>query len=710
LRNASLSDRDLGAGAHPPVTPRLRARRGSALILVLLMTLAVAALAVAAVFMSSSAGLLSRFYDRERDHRYAAESALEMVRSRLERDADFAVSPVGVTQLAAGLRIPDADGSTASDISVNVYAAVTGDTAGGAIPTVTLLAAAYDSRGTRHVRRMDLRRRSFSSYQLFVDTFPTGATFGPGKLSGRAHANSVWRSAASAANAPVFADTVTAVGGFAGVGTFLADSVSGVSPVAYPRDSTFAWMTGIASAANLTIAPVSIAGGAVSGSRVEFVAFDANGDGAVTPSEGFLRVFDLRAHQDTTFLRLGPASFAWNSGIVQNQCGAFYYRNLRWHFIPVATHRQSWFNNPTDGLLEGTGASNYPMVPPGQRADYIGYDYATTQRILSWPTARCFPAGSPFLMPAERFTNNVCVQTGTGADIFPFGAAPTGCFPAGKYGGKDTTFTASVRRCAYDASGTCIATDSLGSWRSFPGGNAASGIPSTVRQANELPRLWPLAAPRNANARGLVRVTGGPIFISGTVAGQVTVMVDGRAEIIDQLTYAGRPAPTDTDACPDQLGLIATGDILVADNAITRGRSITSASTSFSRHLGSIPSMSVHGHLMSLTGTVGVANPSGAGLAPQACAQVSASNSSGGCWYLVGSAAMARFSPPSGGTNAGLHWAGSPTRCMAANRRPPFFPLASSYTPVRTLEVAPAQANTPAKITALLMRLKGKAL
>ena len=42
---------------------RLRARKGSALILVLLMTLAVAALAVAAIFMSSSAGLLSRFYD-----------------------------------------------------------------------------------------------------------------------------------------------------------------------------------------------------------------------------------------------------------------------------------------------------------------------------------------------------------------------------------------------------------------------------------------------------------------------------------------------------------------------------------------------------------------------------------------------------------------------------------------------------------------------
>ena len=377
----------------------------------------------------------------------------------------------------------------------------------------------------------------------------------------------------------------------------------------------------------------------------------------------------------------------------------------------MATHRQPWFNNASDGLLVGTGSSNYPSVSPGQRSNYIGYNYEATQRILALPTARCFPAGSPYLMPAERFTNDVCVQTGTATDTYPYGAAPAGCFPSGKYGGNDTTFTTAVGRCLYDASGVCFETNALGSWRDFPGGNAASDISSTIRQANELPRLWPLAAPRNSNAQGLVRITGGPIFLSGTVAGHVTVMVDGRAEIIDQLTYVDRPSPADTDDCPDQLGLIATGDILVADNAITRGRRIgRNIFTSFTRHLGGIPSLSVHGHLMSLTGTVGVANPSGSGLVPQNCALVSTSNSSGGCWYLVGSAAMARFSPSSGGTNAGLHWAGSPTRCMAANRRPPFFPLASSYTPVRTLEVAPAQANTPAKISALLLRLKGKTL
>jgi hypothetical protein len=43
------------------------ARKGSALILVLIMTLSLAGLAISAIYLSSSAGLLSRYYDRERN-------------------------------------------------------------------------------------------------------------------------------------------------------------------------------------------------------------------------------------------------------------------------------------------------------------------------------------------------------------------------------------------------------------------------------------------------------------------------------------------------------------------------------------------------------------------------------------------------------------------------------------------------------------------
>lgn len=101
----------------------MRARRGSALILVLLMTLAIAGLSIAAIFMSSSANLLSAFYDKEREYRLAAESALEMVRSRLERDSSFAIPDTGMRQVLAGLQVRDASGAVIPRVRVNLYAA-----------------------------------------------------------------------------------------------------------------------------------------------------------------------------------------------------------------------------------------------------------------------------------------------------------------------------------------------------------------------------------------------------------------------------------------------------------------------------------------------------------------------------------------------------------------------------------------------------------
>lgn len=68
-------------------TPRPRVRRGSALILVLLMTLAIAGLSIAAIFLSSSASLLSASYDRERKFRLAALAAIEMARDSIQRYA-----------------------------------------------------------------------------------------------------------------------------------------------------------------------------------------------------------------------------------------------------------------------------------------------------------------------------------------------------------------------------------------------------------------------------------------------------------------------------------------------------------------------------------------------------------------------------------------------------------------------------------------------
>jgi hypothetical protein len=683
------------------------------------MTLAVAALSIAAIFMTSSAGLLSRFYDKEREYRLAAESALELTRARLTYDSTIAIPDTGMIQLASGLTVPEASGATSSVVSVNVYAAVTGDTTGYFLPHVSLIATAYDAFGTRHVRRMDLQRESFSRYTLFTDSFPSGSsnTFGPGTVAGRVHSNGDWRSGSSAATAGIYKDSVTARGTFSGTATFETGSFGGVPRVPYPRDSTYAWMTALASAGNLSLAPVSGTGvGWRQGTRLEFVAFDTDGDTTITENEGFVRVFDLAADADTSRLKvsLEPSDWYilyyakdWKEPIVQNQCGAFYYRGGKWQFFPVAVHRTAWARP----IIQQQGNPNYPSVNPSDMSGMDGYTYAEVAAILAQPTARCFPSGSPYLANTERFTNTSGVVTGTDADSIPFGVL-------GGYGGTDTTFTPRARTCTINtttvvggndgrcASGT-IAT--LGSWRAF-GGTAVTGIATTIRQGNELPYLWPLGGARNPTSRGVMRVTGGPLFVSGTLRGRLTLVVDGSVHIIEAVRQVNSPSDPSSVACTDQLGIVAQSDILVTDGALTRARRIATLFASFWRHLGPSRDVSIHATMMSLTGTVGLQEPSSASGSAVACPQDGSANSAGGCYRLTGGAIMRRYTPLFDGSNTGMRWDGTADRCQNTNRRPPFFPLTNRYTRVRTLEIEPSDANNPTKIRALLMRLKGKTL
>lgn len=702
----------------------MRSRRGSALILVLLMTLAIAGLSIAAIFMSSSANLLSAFYDREREHRLAAESALEMVRSRLEKDPAFAIPDTGMRQVLAGLQVLDATGAVIPRVRVNLYAAATGDTTGGMLPTVTLIAAAYDAGGTRYVRRLDLRRESFSRYGYFVDSFPSTATHGPAVVNGRVHTNGTWRLSSSGNR---YRDTVTAVGSVSGTGTFDIDSIVGISRITYPVDSTFPRLDTLAAAANLSFAPVS---GGARGTRLEFVTYDIDGDGTVEASEGFVRVFDIAATGgDTTQLRASPAisSFfgttwlQWDDPIVQNQCGAFYLRAGRWHFFPISAHRRGFVYT----VVQSTATGSYPSISVGTMNQLNDYDLNAVTTIMGLPTSRCFPAGSPYLMPSERMTNESGVVTGTAADTIPFGVVtPPAGWPTSAthgYGGSDTTFTARSRQCTVSASGTgrCLTGTlaDVGRWRGFTG-TPITTAPDSVLQANERAFLWPLHVTYNPTSRGVVSATGGPVYVSGRVAGPVTLRVAGRVVLVDRLVHERDPNDADETACTDRLGLLATGDILVVSGLTSRVRRLSSVfGSSISGHFGGEPRFSVHANLMSLTGTVGVEQPTvtqGSNAAQLPCPDDGAgsTDSNGGCFAVTGGMAMRTYSAfyTSSVTNSGLRPFHTPDRCQATQNRPPFFPLTNRYAFLRSLEVDASQANTPTKIRTLLMRLKGKVL
>ena len=77
-------------------------RRGTALILVLLMTVTLAAIAMSAILLTGSGGMIGRYYDRERDFRYAAEASLQMGKARLLRDTTIHLPDTGYVTLVSG--------------------------------------------------------------------------------------------------------------------------------------------------------------------------------------------------------------------------------------------------------------------------------------------------------------------------------------------------------------------------------------------------------------------------------------------------------------------------------------------------------------------------------------------------------------------------------------------------------------------------------
>ena len=739
---------------------RPRARRGSALILVLLMTLAIAGLSIAAIFLSSSASLLSASYDRERKFRLAALAAIEMARDSIQRFALIDTIPsasVTPMQLLSGASVRDAAGSAIEGVSVNVYAAMTGDTLGGILPVVTLVAQAYDGYGVRHVQRADLRPESFSNFAMFVNG--NVSAHGPAVVGGRAHANGNWQILAATQQENVFLDTLSVTGTISDQGsgtkatTFVLGSRAGAPRIDYPRDSTYGWMQTAAAAAgldvNLAVANSAI-GSTLGGSRIEFVAFDADGDGVVEASEGFFAVLDFAAgnrdrRSATPTNVQGNANKVINDPlfnpldrVIQHQCGAFYRRlwsgsTYRWHFVPVSSHARPGFKS----LLEQTGTGRYPVATYATVSDFGNATKAAaaTRAILEQPTARCFPAGSPYLMPAERFTDasNAGQHSGSG-DQTPWGQASTP--PAnGWYGGSDTTFTAVLKSCSVVGAASGCATSTLVTFAALRA--PSSGVGTALSHSVMNAYLWRLSSPYNSSTsnRGLVNIrvaARDTVHLSGTVRGRITVRVDSGVALPDRLRYAQDPNDPATAPCENQLGLIARGDILIASGLSNRVYELgTTNNSKYVIRGGGEGRFTLHGFLMSLRGSVGVAGdtldfgPTGQQLSCPDDETAQKDDSNGGCVAITGGIIMDRYREfyRSLGTNGnknilndyaktrnGMRYSGNWDRCSESGGRPPYFPVTTRVFLVRSLEVGVSRANTPSRVESYLRSLLGKPL
>jgi len=738
-----------------------RTRRGSALILVLIMMLSLAALAASAIYMTASSGMLSRFHDKERDLQFAAETALELGKSRLQLDTTLALYDTGYKQLLTNQAVYTSSGSTIPGLTVNLYAAYTGDTSGTYVPFITLVATVSDAGGIRLARRMDLYAQSFARYTLFANSIASGNIGAGENFPGRVHVNSNFYGSSSGSPNPVFFDTVSSAGTIGGSGQW-ADTVSsagGAIAIPYPTTTTSLWpsATGLASrfsalatAAGLNFTPVSgtYVGGnsytvadlsgwdcgftcnATFGSRLEFVAYDVDNSGTIDSTEGFFRLFNLVSDRygyraDTIRLAMNFPGVATTQvplarQIWVNQCGAFYTIGGQREFFPVAMHSVGW-------VQARIQTSTFPTVSAAQ-ATAMGDGSRTAYRtIMQQPTARCYPFGSPYLMNVERYTTGTaCTQ----AFSFPWGSTSAytwGSSPVcttQRYGGQDTTFTARVYDCVVDqpgAVGKCKPDVTynyfedaleLGRWQTYGG---ASNLPANLaptRQTVERQYLFPLSTAYNPNYRGVV-YSNGRLFLSGTVRGRVTLYVNGPVTLVDDVMYDQAPADT-ANLCRNSFGLISRDSIMVADNAINRPRvyatSVTPGDTSMQ---GGNRDYIFHGVAMALGGSVSAFNAASA--APTTtpaftCPTGSSFTAAGGCMQIVGGTIMKTYAPPysSSVANSGLRPLREQDQCMMQNRRPPYFPLARTRVrPLKSFDVDARQVNSASLLTGYFNRLRG---
>ena len=707
-----------------------RERSGSALVLVLIMTLSLAGLAISAIYLSSSANLLSRYYDKERDYRYAAEAALAMGKARLmAKDTGLRLPEDTALKMMDAVLLTDATGATVPRIRVNLYGAFTGDTVGRFGNFATLLATAFDSGGTRHVRRLDLAAESFSKFAMFTNTWQGGLSYGDGEfIRGRAHSNQSW--ASSGGTGPRYFDTVTAVTTVSGTATYDFGFRAGDPVIPYPTVAKLAQLPTYATAGGLNFTPVAAtSGGNRSGTWMNFVPVNVNNDSLagqpnIQEEEGFFRLFDLTTGQDTTRIRadMSGSPVALTDRVLQNQCGAGYWISGRWQFFPVSTFRAVWVDSLIrQSAMTTQGGATRVFTTSAALAPLTASTQAAVAAILGQTNTganpRCYPAGDPHLMLAERFTNSAGAYSAiapVAADSVPFGVIVT--IPSHAYGGDDTTFTPWARDCALitaTQTGRCQngTLANLGSWRAWTG-TLIPAPPTTVRQANERGYLWPIFKPYNLNAKGVI-YSGGRIYMSGVLRGNVTVYAMGQVVFIDDLKYDIDPSSS-TALCRNFLGVIARDSIMVADNAMNRPRTVAAG---INYLLSENQDFFLHGVTMSLNGTVGVENFNGnlttttsAGVSvPVKCPKTAPNyNTSGGCVNQTGGVIEQSISATYGGNNTGLRENRSVDPCQKTNRKPPFFPSTGRYVDNKYYEIDPVNVDTWAQVKNFYARLRGR--
>jgi hypothetical protein len=655
-------------------------RRGSALILTLVLTLSLAALATSAIYLGGNEQLLATSYDQERDMRYAAEAVLAMGRSTLNVDP-YAAPDSGYRTVTDNAAVPGADGRTIPGITVSMYLGPTSSNTGQFGRFVSVVAVATHQSGARVVRRLELAQESFAKFAYWSnEETNNGQTIlfnNNDQLWGPVWSNDQLNIGVGGAR---FHGTVGTARGISGAdyGTFDVGYSVNQKPIALPDNATLSALSGYAAAGGFSFTAPNSSAIDQTMMRIEFVARPYNsGAGGIAglpingPDDGFFRVY------------VGNSARWVRGDSSETNCGATYVFTTtgtalgsvaRPAFVPISEDTAQWFARALAASGRYSGA-NYtgPSI-----ASLTSADASTREKaVLSQPTARCYLGGDPNLHAASyRYDplfslDTAGVTTMTTAQLLTL---------VQKVAGDSTTFYAGT------------VSNPMGYWKPYAGAVAPKLAALWPAEAQY---LYPLHRGLNPGARGVIHVAG-TTGVSGTLRGRVTLYATGNVAILRDMKYVTDPSLNNCTA--DMLGIISGNNISLADNALQDPLKIGGAAPY--RNMDDTKDVFVHGVMMALNTAFGAENFS---IGPTSANNCEATINGRGCLYLTGGIIQKQRGAVGQSNGTGFAKRYSYDRCALYNP-PPYFPTTGRYTDNRYYEIDPAGFDVAALYRSLTPR------
>ncbi len=600
----------------------LKARKGAALFLVLVITMALAGLAGAAVLLTLGANLVEKYHLKERDLRYGANAALQWGISYVNNDP-FALPPTGYTQIASNASLTGADGTVVPNMVYDLYVGPTGAATKAHGRFATIVAVAKDTSAKRQfVRWVQLNQTNFAQYAYFSESeagICRGSNFRAGGWFYTADTLCVQNGSTPALTAD-FMDsvwiggtlTVSGAGSFSGTpptlnaDTFYKGYKTNQKIIPLPTNGKLAQLFTLAATGGTSFQSPNLATDSTDTtmrSRIEFAAHDANNDGdSIQANEGYLRYYQVDPATRSMGLPAGTAQHIKDSvagsylrgGVTrmydQNNCGEWHWvpddnGKMEWEFFPFAILFRPWMLSVDTVALnyqraQGAGKPTDSLVIKAEvKPTYGGRNvgtiyYGSTSSLVTNPSAWYW-----FL---DTLWYNGAATLAAAATV-PASNMPR-CYPGGDPHlvavERDTTIKlkrpagsiwltrgAAQAQYYYERGGTdSTFTDSthsdMGHWWTSP---FAGSIPSQIQtnHPEEYKYLYPINTVVNPSFKGVVAVHG-TVGISGNVDGNVTFYTDGSVGILDNLRITNSADTT----CSQVMGIVSGLNIKALDNGV----------------------------------------------------------------------------------------------------------------------------------------------